>query len=150
MTVELETAVKLGADVPVNASSADPVEVVRELTGKAMADVSIETSGVPDGLSRVQRLTRRGGTVLLVGLPKGEVSFTATDLILREIDVMTTVAHVCDRNLPTALALLAKRDLASLLVERVVPLDRVVEDAFTPMVSGSARGKFLVDPQELS
>ena len=146
----LETAAKLGADVTVDASSTDPLDVVRELTGSALADVTVETSGVPDGLSRVQRLTRRGGTVLLVGLPKGQVSFTATDLILREIDVMTTVAHVCDRNLPAALALLAERDLASLLVERVVPLDRVVEDAFVPMAGGTARGKFLVDPQELS
>lgn len=146
----LETAAKLGADVTVDASSTDPLDVVRELTGSASADVTVETSGVPDGLSRVQRLTRRGGTVLLVGLPKGQVSFTATDLILREIDVMTTVAHVCDRNLPAALALLAQRDLASLLVERVVPLDRVVDDAFTPMAGGIARGKFLVDPQELS
>ncbi len=146
----LETAAKLGADVTVDASSTDPLEVVRELTGATLADVCVEASGVPDGLSRVQRLTRRGGTVLLVGLPKGEVSFTANDLILREIDVMTTVAHVCDRNLPTALALLAQRDLASLLVERVVPLGQVVEDAFTPMAGGSARGKFLVDPQVLS
>lgn len=143
----LETAAKLGADVTVNASSTDPLEVVRELTGSALADVTVEASGVPDGLTRVQRLTRRGGAILLVGLPKGEVSFTAVDLILREIDVMTTVAHVCDRNLPAALALLAKHDLASLLVERVVPLDRVVEDALTPMVDGTARGKLLVDTQ---
>ncbi|WP_432936495.1 zinc-dependent alcohol dehydrogenase [Kribbella sp. CA-253562] len=143
----LKTAAELGADVTVDASSNDPVDAVRELTGTALADVTIETSGVADGLSRVQRLTRRGGTVLLVGLPKGEVTFTATDLVLREIDVMTTVAHVCDRNLPTALALLAQRDLASLLVEAVVPLERVIEDAFTPLVSGTARGKFLVDPQ---
>lgn len=146
----LETAAKLGAGVTVNAATTDPLDVVRELTGSALADVTIEASGVPDGLARGQRLTRRGGTVLLVGLPKGEVSFTATDLILREIDVMTTVAHVCDRNLPAALALLAERDLASLLVERVVPLDRVVEDAFVPMAAGTARGKFLVDPQEES
>ena len=41
----------------------------------------------------------------------------------------TTVAHVCDENLPAALDLLAERDLAALLVERVVPLDRAVEDA---------------------
>ena len=146
----LETAAKLGADVTVDASSTDPLDVLRELTGSALADVSVEASGVPDGLTRVQRLTRRGGTVLLVGLPKGQVSFVANDLILREIDVMTTVAHVCDQNLPAALALLAERDLASLLVERVVPLDRVVEDAFTAMAAGTARGKFLVDPQEWS
>jgi (R,R)-butanediol dehydrogenase/meso-butanediol dehydrogenase/diacetyl reductase len=143
----LETAAKLGAGVTVNASSVDPLEVVRDLTGSALADVTIEASGVPDGLTRVQRLTRRGGTILLVGLPKGEVSFTAADLILREIDVMTTVAHVCDRNLPAALDLLARRDLASVLVERVVPLDRVVEDALIPMTDGTARGKLLVDTQ---
>ncbi|HET7399085.1 MAG TPA: alcohol dehydrogenase catalytic domain-containing protein [Intrasporangium sp.] len=143
----LATARKLGADVTVNAGEVDPLDVVQEHTGSALADVTIEASGVVDGLSRVQRLTRRGGTVLLVGLPKGEVSFRALDLILREIDVMTTLAHVCDTNLPAALDLLAARDLAPLLVERVVPLDRVVEDALTPMVTGTARGKFLVDTQ---
>ncbi|TDC98013.1 hypothetical protein E1292_35995 [Nonomuraea deserti] len=143
----LETAAKLGASVTVNATAADPLEAVAELTGSALADVTIEASGVPDGLSRVQRLTRRGGTILLVGLPKAQVSFTAVDLILREIDVMTTVAHVCDRNLPAALDLLARHDLAALLVERVVPLDRIVEDALVPMTDGSARGKLLVDTQ---
>ena len=107
----------------------------------------MEASGLADGMSRVQRLTRRGGTVLLVGLPKKEVSFNAVDLILREIDVMTTVAHVCDRNLPAALALLAERDLAALLVQEVVPLDRAVTDALVPMANGVARGKLLVDPQ---
>lgn len=143
----LDVATKLGASTTVNANTEDPLEVVRELTGGALADVSIEASGIPDGMSRVQKLTRRGGTVLLVGLPKRPVTFDAVDLILREIDVATTVAHVCDENLPAALELLAGRDLASLLVERVVSLDRAVDAALVPMVEGAATGKFLVDPQ---
>ncbi len=141
----LDVATRLGATHTVDAREADPLEAVRELTGSALADVTVEASGLADGMSRVQRLTRRGGTVLLVGLPKKEVSFNAVDLILREIDVMTTVAHVCDRNLPAALALLADRDLAALLVEKVVPLERAVEEALVPMAEGSARGKLLVD-----
>ena len=143
----LEVARQLGATHTVDAREDDPLEAVRELTGPALADVAVEASGLADGMSRVQRLTRRGGTVLLVGLPKKEVSFNAVDLILREIDVMTTVAHVCDRNLPAALALLAERDLAALLVQEVVPLDRAVTDALVPMANGVARGKLLVDPQ---
>lgn len=143
----LETARSIGADVTINARETDPLEVLRELTGSVLADVTVEASGVVDGLSRLQRLTRRGGTILLVGLPKGDVSFNAADLILREIDLVTTLAHVCDANLPAALALLAQRDLAPLLVEGVVPLERVVEDALVPMKNGSARGKFLVDTQ---
>jgi len=143
----LDTAKTLGADITVNARDTDPLDVVQELTSSALADVTVEASGVLDGMARVQRLTRRGGTILLVGLPKGEVTFRAVDLILREIDVMTTLAHVCDTNLPAALRLLAERDLAALLVEQVVPLDRVVEDALLPMKNGTARGKFLVDTQ---
>jgi len=143
----LEVARRLGATHTVDARDGDPLDVVQDLTGGALADVTVEASGLVDGMSRVQRLTRRGGTVLLVGLPKKEVSFNALDLILREIDVMTTVAHVCDRNLPAALALLAERDLAPLLVEKVVPLERAVEDALVPMAQGTARGKPLVDPQ---
>jgi (R,R)-butanediol dehydrogenase/meso-butanediol dehydrogenase/diacetyl reductase len=143
----LGVATQLGATHTVDARDGDPLETVRELTGSVLADVAIEASGLVDGMSRVQRLTRRGGTVLLVGLPKKDVSFPAVDLILREIDVMTTVAHVCDVNLPAALTLLAERDLAALLVEGVVPLDRAVEDALVPMAEGAARGKLLVDTQ---
>jgi (R,R)-butanediol dehydrogenase/meso-butanediol dehydrogenase/diacetyl reductase len=143
----LEVARQLGATYTVDARDDDPLEAVRDLTGSALADVTVEASGLADGMSRVQRLTRRGGTVLLVGLPKKPVSFDAVDLILREIDVMTTVAHVCDRNLPAALGLLAERDLAALLVEKVVPLERAVEDALVPLARGAARGKLLVDPQ---
>lgn len=143
----LAVAAKLGAHVTVNAREADLLEVVRDLTGGALADVTVEASGIADGLSRVLGLTRRGGTVLMVGLPKGEVTFAATPMILREIDVMTTLAHVCDANLPAALDLLAERDLADLLVQDVVPLDAVLDGALRPMVDGTATGKFLVDPQ---
>jgi (R,R)-butanediol dehydrogenase/meso-butanediol dehydrogenase/diacetyl reductase len=143
----LAVATRLGATHTVDARDTDPLDVVHEVTGAALADVAVEASGHPEGLSRVQRLTRRGGTVLLVGLPKKEVSFSSVDLILREVDVMTTVAHVCDANLPAALELIAQQDLASLLVEAVVPLADAVEGALVPMVAGSTRGKLLVDPQ---
>jgi (R,R)-butanediol dehydrogenase/meso-butanediol dehydrogenase/diacetyl reductase len=141
----LTVARQLGATHVVDVREADPLDAVRELTGGALADVTVEASGLLDGLSRVQRLTRRGGTVLLVGLPKKPVSFNAVDLILREIQVMTTVAHVCDTNLPAALALLAQRDLAGLLVEKVVPLEHAVSDVLVPMAEGTAAGKLLID-----
>ncbi|MEN3361888.1 MAG: (R,R)-butanediol dehydrogenase / meso-butanediol dehydrogenase / diacetyl reductase [Mycobacteriales bacterium] len=143
----LAVAGALGATHRVNAGRQDPYEVVHELTGGALADVTVEASGVPQGFGTVQRLTRRGGTLLLVGLPKKPVMFDSVDLTVREIDVVTTVAHVCDQNLPAALDLLAGRDLAALLVERVVPLERVVADALTPLAAGTARGKLLVDPR---
>ena len=144
----LDVVAKLGASHTVNAIDDDPYDVIRTVTNGSLADVTIEASGVPEGMGRVQRWTRRGGTILLVGLPKKHVSFDAVDLVLREIDVATSVAHVCDENLPSALDVLATRDLAELLVERVVPLDHAVDDALRPMAEGATRGKVLVDPLE--
>jgi (R,R)-butanediol dehydrogenase/meso-butanediol dehydrogenase/diacetyl reductase len=137
-------ATELGATHTVNALQQDLGDVVRELTGGDLADVTIETSGIPEGMSRLQSVTRRGGALQLVGLPKKPVSFNAVDLTLREIDVKTTVAHVCDKDLPHALRLLEEQDLSNLLVERVVPLEDAVDGALIPLVEGKARGKLLV------
>jgi (R,R)-butanediol dehydrogenase/meso-butanediol dehydrogenase/diacetyl reductase len=108
------------------------------------ADVVIESSGVPGAAARAFAVAARGGTVLLVGLTKAAQSLELADLVLREIDIRTTVAHVCDTDLPAALDLLTERPLADLMVERVVPLDRVVEDGFAALAAGATHGKLVV------
>jgi (R,R)-butanediol dehydrogenase/meso-butanediol dehydrogenase/diacetyl reductase len=110
------------------------------------ADVVIESSGAPGSAARAFAIAARGGTVLLVGLTKAPQPIELADLVLREIDVRTTVAHVCDTDLPAALELLARRPLASVLVDRLVPLEDVVHDGFDVLAAGKARGKILVAP----
>jgi len=111
------------------------------------ADVVIECSGVPGSAARALALARRGGTVLLVGLTKTPQPLELADVVLREVDIRTTVAHVCDTDLPAALEILADRPLSSVLVEQVVRLDRVVADGFEPLAAGRTRGKLLIDPR---
>ena len=110
----------------------------------AGADVVIESSGVPGSAARAFALAARGGTVLLVGLTKAPQPLALADVVLREVDVRTTVAHVCATDLPAALALLTTRPLASTLVDRVVDLEDVVADGLAPMAEGSVHGKVLV------
>lgn len=111
------------------------------------ADVVIESSGAPGSVARSFALAARGGTVLLVGLTKTPQSLTLADIVLREIDVRTTVAHVCDTDLPAALALLTTNPLASILVDRVVDLEDVVDGGVAPLSTGQAHGKILVAPR---
>jgi (R,R)-butanediol dehydrogenase/meso-butanediol dehydrogenase/diacetyl reductase len=111
------------------------------------ADVVIESAGVPGAAARSLALAARGGSVLLVGLTKIPQSLELADVVLREIDVRTTVAHVCDTDLPAALDLLTTRPLASILVDRIVDLERVVDRGFEPLSTGQARGKILVTPR---
>ncbi len=141
----LQAAHELGATDLVDARHQDAREAVSALTGGDLADVTVEASGLPTGLGTVQRLTRRGGSILLVGLPKARVELDSVDLVLREISVATTVAHVCATDLGPAVDLLARRPLAGLVVDRVVPLEHALEHALQPLARGEARGKLLVD-----
>jgi (R,R)-butanediol dehydrogenase/meso-butanediol dehydrogenase/diacetyl reductase len=141
----LETARRLGATETVLIDPAATDEQVRDMLPGG-ADVVIEGSGVPGAAQRAVRLVSRGGIVLLVGLVKAPQSLDTTDLVLREITIYTTVAHVCDADLSRALDLLDRRPLATLLVDRVVPLARLVPDALGPLSTGSVPGKVLVTP----
>jgi len=139
----LAAAERLGATETLLVGPDDPEDPVRDLVPGG-ADVVIESSGVPGAAQRAAHLVAMGGTVLLVGLVKAAQSLALADLVLREVTVRTTVAHVCDTDLPRALELLRDRPLASELVGRVVPLDRVVTDAFEPLAAGTLPGKVLV------
>ena len=48
-------------------------------------------------------------------------------MILREVDIFTTVAHVCDSDIPAALELLAGSDVAAVTAGPRIPLDALVE-----------------------
>jgi (R,R)-butanediol dehydrogenase/meso-butanediol dehydrogenase/diacetyl reductase len=111
------------------------------------ADVVIESSGVPGSAARAYSLAARGGTVLLVGLTKVPQELDLAGIVLREVDTRTTVAHVCDTDLPAALDLLTRRPLSGVLVDRVVALEDVVGAGFEPLAAGSVHGKLVVDPR---
>jgi (R,R)-butanediol dehydrogenase / meso-butanediol dehydrogenase / diacetyl reductase len=111
------------------------------------ADIVFETAGVNGSAARSLALARRGGTVMLVGLNRTPQPLELADVVLREVDIKTTVAHVCDNDLPRALELLTERPLSKLLLDGVVPLADVVGGGFDRLVSGQATGKILVDPR---
>jgi (R,R)-butanediol dehydrogenase/meso-butanediol dehydrogenase/diacetyl reductase len=139
----LAAAERLGASETLLITVDDPQLPVRDVL-PAGADVVIESSGVPGAAQRSADLVATGGTVLLVGLVKAPQSLALADLVLREVTIRSTVAHVCDTDLPRALELLRDRPLADELVGRVVPLDRVVTDAMEPLAAGAVPGKVLV------
>jgi len=110
-------------------------------------DLVVESSGAPGAAARALGLAARGGRVLLVGLVKTPQELLLADVVLREVDVRTTVAHVCATDLPAALDLLVRAPLAATVGVTVVPLESVVPQGLEPLVAGAAGGKVLVDPR---
>jgi 2-desacetyl-2-hydroxyethyl bacteriochlorophyllide A dehydrogenase len=142
----LATATALGAREVVNPADNDLADVLLELTNGIGFDVVIEASGAPHAPGAAIAGVRRGGRVLLVGLHGAPRPIALTAMILREVDIFTTVAHVCDADIPAALELLAESDVAAVTAGPTIALDALVEEGLRPLAERRAGGKILVAP----
>jgi (R,R)-butanediol dehydrogenase / meso-butanediol dehydrogenase / diacetyl reductase len=143
----LKTARSIGADIVIDARTQDVEAAVLEATGGDGAHVVIEASGAPGAPETAIKATRRGGRVLIVGLQAAPTEVDLFALTTREVEITTAVAHVCDVDLPESLEIIAKGNLAQTVLDRVIPLDDLVEFGIRPLVEHTARGKIIVDPQ---
>lgn len=142
----LATASALGADETADANGHDLLELLLELSGGTGFDVVVEASGAPHAPAAAIAGVRRGGRVLLVGLQSAPRELDLTQMIKREVNVLTTVAHVCDSDMPAALELLARSDIAAVAAGPRIPLEALVEEGLRPLAEWRAAGKILVTP----
>lgn len=84
--------------------------------------------------------------MLIVGLQSAPREIDLFALTVHEIEVTTTLAHVCDVDLPESLQIISGSDLASIVLDRVIPLDALVDEGIRPLAEGTARGKIVINP----
>jgi (R,R)-butanediol dehydrogenase / meso-butanediol dehydrogenase / diacetyl reductase len=138
----LERATRLGATRVVEAGLV--ASEVRELLG-GPADLAIEASGAPGQLDKAVSLLRPAGSVLQVGIPGTPQQVDVHPIVMQEISVLTTLAHVCGVDLAPALEILAATDVAAELLDSVHPLDDVPAQ-LERLATGGLEGKVLFDP----
>ncbi len=140
----LSKAAALGAHETVDASEHELAELLLQLSDGNGFDVVIEASGAPFAPASAVAGTRRGGRTLLVGLHGAPRELDLTRTILREVDIFTTVAHVCDTDIPAALELLADTDIATVTAGPRISLEALVDEGLRPLAERRAQGKILV------
>jgi threonine dehydrogenase-like Zn-dependent dehydrogenase len=143
----LRTAERLGATEAIDVSDADLAEVIGERTAGRGATVVIEASGAASVPAAALAATAIGGRLVIVGLQSSPSELDLFSAAVREIEITTSVAHVCDEDLPDAVRLLAHSDVADVVTERTLALDQLVTQGIEPLAAGTARGKILVDPR---
>src|SRR5205814_856647 len=86
---KLDLAARLGATDIVNAAQANPVPPVVEMT-QGGVDYAFEAIGLPATVRQAVRMTRKGGTIVLIGVvPAGtSIELPGADLVLREKTVL--------------------------------------------------------------
>jgi len=140
----LERAARMGAARTLVPSPAIGDEVAELFDGRR-PNVVVEASGAPMQLEAAVRIVADGGRVLAVGIPKGRPEIDVGAMVFREITLDSTLAHVCDADLPTALAVLAGGNLGDEFIASPVPLADLGQ-SLDRLASGQVEHKILIDP----
>jgi (R,R)-butanediol dehydrogenase / meso-butanediol dehydrogenase / diacetyl reductase len=138
----LAVATRLGATSTFGAANG-------AMTALRGASIVIEATGTAAGFEAALSIVNPGGRVLLVGLQYAPPTVDFVSLTLNEVELLTSQAHVCATDLPEAVQMLSSLPISEHVVDRVVDLERVVEDGFQATVDGEVHGKVVVrvDPQ---
>jgi S-(hydroxymethyl)glutathione dehydrogenase/alcohol dehydrogenase len=144
---KLDLARRLGATDVVDAAAGNPVPAVVETTSGGV-DYAFEAIGLPATVRQAVRMTRKGGTVVMVGVvPAGtNVELPGADIVLREKTIlgcmMGSNRFRVDMPRYVDLYLSGQLKLDEMISARL-PLDRV-NDAFETMRRGAAARSVIV------
>ena len=141
----LAQAEAFGASAVIDAGAADAEEALLAITKGAGYDVVVEASGAEPSPALAQRIVRRGGKILQVALHSEPRALDLTDLALREVSIVSTLAHVCDVDIPEALQLLCDDRLAPAVLACEIGLDDIVGKGLEPISRGDVSGKIVVN-----
>jgi S-(hydroxymethyl)glutathione dehydrogenase / alcohol dehydrogenase len=142
---KLELARQFGATHVIRADDGDVAKRIAQLTGGYGADYAFEVIGLPQTIRQAYDVTRKGGTMLVVGVAAddAEVTFSAADLMRSGKTIKGCVAGSAQPHIdfPRLVDLWqAGRIMVPELISRRFALSEV-NDAFAAMASGEvARG----------
>lgn len=90
----LNKALELGATHVINSKNVDVFEKVKEITGGRNADIVFETAGSAVTIAQTPFLTRRGGTVVLVGIAaQEEISYNFAQVMDKELTIKSVFRY---------------------------------------------------------
>ena len=122
-------AMQLGASDVIDPRTTYPAAAVRAWTRGVGPDLVLEASGGPAVVPVAIETARKGGRVVLVGLPVGPTTFNFFHVVATEKEVIGSLSHVYDEDYFTAIRWLGDgRVLAEPLISARVPLSRLIVD----------------------
>ena len=142
----LEIASRLGVSrvIDTTGMSADDIKGILP-----SQDVVYEVSGTSGGFATALEIAGAGTRTTIVGVQANPQTIDMQAFVAREQELIATVAHICDDDLPEALRLLATRgEPWSDVAPVALPLEHVVDEGLIPMSEGRGRRiKTLIDPR---
>lgn len=136
---KLDLAARLGAELTVNGRSADAVAQVQRATGGVHG--VLVTAVSPEPFAQGIGFARRGGTIVLVGLPPGDFPLPIFDVVLRALTIRGSIVGT-RQDMVEALDFFA-RGLIRPTVEAAHLED--INEIFARMERGQIDGRVVID-----
>jgi alcohol dehydrogenase, propanol-preferring len=136
---KLALARTLGADVTVNATSPDAVEQVVKATSGGAHGVLV-TAVSPPAFSQALHMTRRRGTVSLVGPPPGDFPTPIFEVVLKRITIRSSIVGT-RKDLAEGLAFAAEGKVRAHIHEARL---EDINSVFADLKKGDVDGRMLL------
>jgi len=136
---KLDLARKLGASVAVNARTCDPVEALKKQIGGAHGVLVTAVSRT--AFAQAVGMLRRGGTMVLNGLPPGDFPVSIFNMVINGITLRGSIVGT-RLDLKESLEFAAAGKVRAIV--RAEPLENI-NDIFDRMRKGAIEGRIVVD-----
>ncbi|MEI9995579.1 MAG: alcohol dehydrogenase AdhP [Rhizomicrobium sp.] len=137
---KLALAVTLGADIAINAAEPDAAAQVIKQTGGGAHGVLV-TAVSPKAFTQAVNMTRRKGTVSLVGLPPGDFATPIFDIVLKRITIRGSIVGT-RRDLAEAIAFAAEGKVRPHIHKAKL---EDINHVFANLKAGKVDGRVIID-----
>jgi propanol-preferring alcohol dehydrogenase len=135
---KLELASELGADITINGLRVDPAEEIKNLVGGVQAAVSVAVT--TKAFEQAYRSVKRGGTLVVVGLPNADLPIPIFDTVLNGVTVKGSIVGT-RKDLQEALEFAAQGKVRTNI--EIQPLENINE-IFDRMENGQINGRVVL------
>lgn len=135
---KLELATKLGADATVNGAQVDPAQEIQKRFGGVQAAISVAVT--KKAFKQAYHSLKRGGTLVLVGLPNDELPIPIFDTVLNGVTVKGSIVGT-RKDLQEALEFAAQGKVKVNIETQ--PLEKINE-VFERMEKGQINGRVVL------
>lgn len=124
-----QLALSFGASTAVDPTREDVVESLQRLTRGIGPDLVVEASGNANAVATAIAAARKGGRIVLVGLPVKPTALNFFEVVSAEKEIVGSLSHVYDEDYATAIRWLGDgRVVVDPLISVRLPLDRLLDD----------------------
>ncbi|KMY44003.1 alcohol dehydrogenase [Bacillus sp. FJAT-27916] len=135
---KLDLAKNLGADITINGKSVDPAQAIQEQVGGVQAAISVAVTKT--AFEQAYQSVKRGGTLVVVGLPHDDLPIPIFDTVLNGVTVRGSIVGT-RKDMQEALEFAAQGKVKTIIES--TPLDSVNE-VFDKMEKGQINGRIVL------